>query len=134
MNTRIPSQQEYEMNERRRAMQEGNEIDRAPLAERKENAQRFYEAMRDDPAAVAERLGWLIDGNYGFGQMSMAKQIIASPRTNRVAALNGLVGTYEYRCPLRMVATAWKRLTTREKAMLDEALQVVIRAAENERE
>jgi hypothetical protein len=129
---RFPAMFEYEINEHRIAQKEGAEIDHLPLNERKENAQRFYEAMRDDPAAVAERLGWLIDGNYGAGQQSMARQIVLSPRMNRAAALNGLVGTYEYRCPARMVATAWKRLTAGQKAKLDSALQVVIRAAENE--
>lgn len=130
----IPSKQEYETNEIHRAQIEMDRIERAPLSERKEAAQDFYEAMRDDPATVAERLGWLLDGNYGYGQMVMAKRIVASPRMNREAALTNLVATFEWRCPQRMVAEAWKKLTAPQKKMLDAALKVVIAAAERAEE
>ena len=130
----IPSQQQYETQEILRAQGEMERLKRAPLSDRKEAAQSFYETMRDDPATVAERLGWLFDGNYGKGQQLMAQQILKSPRMNRAAALTNLVAAFDWQCPQDMVAAAWKKLTKPQQKMLDDVLQVVIKAAEREEE
>ena len=132
MNTRIPSEAEYEAREVSLAQREMAELEHAPLSERKEAAQDFYEAMRDDPARVAERIGWIFDGNYGRGHYIMARRILASPRMNRTAALTNIAAAADWRCPQRMVAAAWKRLTPPQKKMLYAAIQVVIKAAEAE--
>jgi hypothetical protein len=132
MSTRIPSEVEYEAREVALVQREMAELERAPLSERKDAAQAFYETMRDDPARVAERIGWIIDGNYGRGHYIMARRILASPRMNRAAALTNIAAAAEWRCPQRMVAAAWKKLTSPQKKMLDAAIQVVIKAAEAE--
>jgi hypothetical protein len=90
--------------------------------------------MRDDPARVAERVGWVFDGNYGRGYYRMAWDILARPRMNRAAALTNIVAACDWRCPQSMVAAAWKKLTASQQATLDAAIGVVIRAAENEKE
>ena len=130
----IPSQAEYERRERDEAARHEREIDRAPLSERKENQQNFFEAMRDDPALVAERVSWLLDGNYGYGAMTLAKQVLASPRTNRRAALVQSVAVFEGMCPRRMAVDAWKKLSSSQKSLLDQAVDVVIEAAEHPEE
>lgn len=114
-----------------RELAEVREIEGAPLEERREAREAFYQAMRD-PALVAERIGWLIDGNYGQGQMLQALRVLASPRMNRRAALTHMVGLYEWRCPGAFAAEAWKRLTASEKRALDAAVDVVIEHAEQE--
>jgi hypothetical protein len=134
MSTVIPSEAQYEAQEIAKAQREMAEVEHAPLRDRQYAAKEFYEAMRDDPARVAERIGWIFDGNYGKGHYLMARRILASPRMNRAAALTNIAAAADWQCPRSMVAAAWKKLTGPQKKMLDAAIQVVIKAAENEEE
>ncbi len=133
--TRIPSRQEYDMNEYRRYEADLREIDHAPLADRKAACNELYEAMRDTPALVAERVGWLLDGNYGKGAYDMAWRVMAQgPRANKVASLTQMTGAMEWRCPARMVVQAWKKLTPGEKTALDHAVRAALKSAQEERD
>lgn len=126
----LPTQAQYESNELAMARRDEEGINAAPLLERKENQERFLDAMTIDPALVAERIGWLIDGNYGYGPMLLAKRIVTSPRMNRVAALSQLICVFEWRCPRIMGVAAWKKLAVSQKAALKEAIDTVIAEAE----
>jgi 3-oxoacyl-[acyl-carrier-protein] synthase III len=128
----IPSQAEYEQRELREANQRLSEVERAPLADRKEAAAEFFEAMRDDPELVAERVGWLLGGNYDYGQMMMAKRVLGAPRMNRVAALTQMVAAFEWSSPGAMTRAAWKKLTKGQQAALERAVQGEIADAERE--
>lgn len=128
----IPTQAEYEQNELRAASRHEREIDQAPLNDRKEAQRRFFEVMWTQPGLVAERISWLLDGNYGWGAMKMAKQILASPRMNRRAALVQSIAVFEWMCPRRMAIDAWKKLAPAQKQLLDAAVDVVVEAAERE--
>lgn len=124
--------QEYD----RRSLDEANrhmqEVEKAPLSDRKEAQSEFLQAMKD-PALVAERLGWLFDGNYGRGEMMKARQILdMAKNANKTAALNQLIGAYEWQCPPAMAVAAWKKLSGSEKDMLKRAIEIVIEAAEKE--
>jgi len=130
----IPSQAEYESNERRRAMLDEQRIERAPLGDRREAQAAFLEAVATDPAAVAERIAWLIEGNYGYGQMQMARQVLGSPRMNRESALTQLAAVFEWQCPRRMAVEAWKKLTSSQKKALSQAVAVVVSEAERAEE
>jgi hypothetical protein len=70
--SRIPTQSEYERNERAMALKHEQQIDKAPLADRKDSQAQFLDAMRERPEIVGERLGWLFEGNYGYGAMMLA--------------------------------------------------------------
>ena len=126
----IPSQSEYEQREFNEANQKLREVETAPLAERKANATDFLAAMRDHPEIVAERVGWLLAGNYGFGSMQMAKRVLGSPRMNRSAALTHMVAAFEWSTPSAMAAAGWKKLTKGQQAALEKAVQKTIRDAE----
>lgn len=128
----MESQREYEHRSLAEADRHLREIERAPLAERKEAAANFLDAIRTDPALVAERLGWIIDGNYGYGEMMKAKQVVSNPRLNREAILVQMVAAYEWMTPGDMARAAWKKLTGKEKQALSAAVDVVITAAEAE--
>jgi hypothetical protein len=128
----IPSQAEYERRELDEANQRLREVERAPLADRKEAAAGFFEAMRDHPELVAERVGWLLDGNYGYGQMLMAKRVLGRPRMNRSAALTHMVAAFEWSTPSLMAMAGWKKLTKAQQAALEKAVQAEIRSAESE--
>lgn len=127
-----PSQAEYERRELSEAHKKIDELRRAPLAERKEAQAEFLKAMRDDPELVAERVGWLLDGNYGYGSMLLAKRVLGSPRMNRSAALTQMIGAFEWMTPDDMVRAAWKKLSAGEKAALETALQAAIASAQRE--
>ena len=126
----VPSQDEYERRERSEAQQKLREVEKAPLADRKEAAAEFLVAMRDHPGLVAERIGWLLDGNYGYGPMKMAKQVLESTRMNRRAALTHLIGAFEWSTPSAMAISGWKKLTEKQQAALDKAVDAAIRDAE----
>jgi hypothetical protein len=128
----LPSQSEYERRELQEAHQRLSEVERAPLADRKEAAAEFFEAMRDHPGLVAERVGWLLGGNYGYGQMLMAKRVLGSPRMNRVAALTQMVAAFEWSSPGAMTRASWKKLTKGQQAALERAVKGTIADAERE--
>jgi len=123
---------QYVSRELDEANRKAREVDSASLSERQEAREDFYRVMAEDPARVAERVGWIIDGTHGYGVMLQAKRIIASPRMNRRAALTHLVAIHEWNCPGKFAVDAWKKLTGEQKRTLDAALDVVIDAAEQE--
>ena len=126
----IPSQAEYEQQERHRMYVEEQRINQAPLGDRKAARDAFQEAMAEDPATVAERISWLLDGNYGSGQMVMAKEAVAAKRMNREALLTQMAGVFEWQCPRDMSLAAWTKLTPAQKKALSAAVAVVIKHAE----
>jgi len=130
--SRVPSNEEYESRELREADQRLREIERAPLADRKEAAAEFLVAMRDHPKLVAERIGWLLGGSYGYGSMLKAKRVLGSPRMNRSAALTHMVAAYEWQTPNAMAAAAWHKLTKGQQAALEKAVQAAIKSAEKD--
>ena len=128
----IPSQAEYERRELADAHKKLDEVKRAPLADRKEAAGEFLEAMRKDPEIVGERIGWLLAGNYGYGSMLLAKRVLGSPRSNRSAALTQMVGAFEWQSPEDMTRAVWKKLSASEKARLESVVQATILSAQSE--
>jgi hypothetical protein len=126
----IPSQAEYERNELNRADADEQRINRTPLRDRQEARASFQEAMATDPAVVAERISWLIDGHYGYGQMVLAKRVVANPRLNREAILNQMAGVFEWQCPRVLAQAAWGKLSPAQKKALSAAISVVVADAE----
>lgn len=105
------------------------EVEKAPLDERKEARDEFYRDMKHNPDTVGERVGWLLDGNYGYEEMKSAGRVLAmSKRANKVAQLAHMVGVLEWNCPPAMAVAAWKKLSPPEKDALDRA----VKAAMNE--
>jgi len=130
----IPSQADYERRELDDAARHEREVNRAPLADRREAQAEMLDAMANRPEVVAERVGWLLDGNYGYGPMLLAKRILHAKRMNRWAALVQEVGVREWACPRDMTRAAWKKMTKSQQTLLDAAVDVVIAAAEKEEE
>ena len=125
--------QEYERRSLAEAYRHLKGIEDAPLSERKDAQTEFLDAMKTDPGLIAERLGWLFDGNYGYGEMMKARQVLGmKANANKVASLNQLVGAYEWRCPPVMAVAAWKKLSAAEKDLLHRAIEIVIEEAKKE--
>jgi hypothetical protein len=120
----------YEQRERQIFHSDLTAVDRASLSDRKESCALFTEIMREQPDLVAERIGWLLDGNYGYGAMQAAKEVLKHKRMNRRAWLTHTIGALEWRCPQRMAIEGWKKLTAAEKKALDRAVDRAIESAE----
>lgn len=129
----METKQQYEDRAQVEAQRHLQEIERAPLSDRKEACADFLRAMASDPALVGERIGWLFDGNYGYGEMLLARRIVmASSRTNKRAQLTHLIGALEWQCPVAMAAASWKKLTKRQQQDLDAVLDTVLATALDE--
>ena len=112
------SHDEYLKNERARFFARRRVWESAPLADRKEAAAAYAHLLRN-PAALAERLGWLQNGDYGAAEKAATDEILSNSRLNRAAALGQLLAGVECQCPARAAAAAYKALTAEEKADAD---------------
>lgn len=70
---------EYEQREIRTFLSDVRRASQGSLEERKESAKEFLGTIDKDPGLVAERIGWLLGGNYGHGAAIRAEY------ANRVA-------------------------------------------------
>ena len=130
----MESQQEYENRSLREALASQREIERQSLADRRTAQAEYFGHMRDDPKHVAERAGWLLDGNYGYGEMLRAQRELARPRANHARELIYLTGIYEWACPPKNTAAAWKKLTAAQQRALDAAVKREISAWKKRKE
>ena len=114
---------DYEKREIAIARRQAQEVNAAPLVDRQAARDDFFEAMRDTPQIVGERVGWLLGGNYGFGPKWLAERVVFSRSRSKVAALTQMVGVFEWQSPERMTVQAWKRLTIDKKHNLARAVE-----------
>ena len=126
----MESQKQYDMRSRKEAYAHETEINSASLAERKEAQANWLDAMQNRPEVIADRLEWLLHGNYGRGEMMQARDIVMSPRMNRVAALSQRVALWEWLTPGQMAIAAWKKLTPAQQESLALKITRVIKKYE----
>lgn len=119
-------QKAYEDQELRLYVKQVEEITKAPLSDRKEAAKEWFEAMRDTPKTVAERVRWLLAGSYGYGSYVKARQVATSRNMNRVAALANMTAELEWQCPSRMASQEWGKLTPAQQQAVNNAVAHVI--------
>lgn len=122
----------YDIRELQTANAEAREIEKAPLAERREAQAEYLKAIttKDGLAWFKEQLEWMANGTYGRGVQIRVERILAGgPRTNKVAALGQLGAVYITRCPAEMAVTTWKKLTPTQKTALEKAIKSVIAKA-----
>ena len=124
----IETKHEYEQREAREFQRQLRDAERNPS--RRADAADFREQLAADPALVAERIGWLLNGSYGYGAMVAAKGVLSRKRMNRVAWLVQTVGALEWRCPRAASVKAWKSLSPSEKRKLAVAVKRAIKAGE----
>jgi hypothetical protein len=116
----------YEQREISEAQRHEREIDRASLSERKEAQAAYLDSLKKEPGTIAERVHWLATGNYGYGCMLLARDILTNPRANRVAGMAMLVAVHEWQCPRRMAADAWNKLTMAQQNKVNGAIEDAI--------
>jgi hypothetical protein len=114
----------YEQREINDAIRNEKMVDAAPLAVRKEAQQAFYDAIKTSPERVAERVGWLLEGQYGQGPMLQAHNFTS--RMNRPAAFSQMIAVLDHNCPRRMAVEAWKKLSKPQQAKLQRLIEAEI--------
>jgi len=127
MKTTIPTNAQYHAGEMKRHANHIARIERAPLADRQAARADFARTLADTDAAVA-RLGFLFLGNYGYGAMMAARDILARPRMNRIAALSQLVAAYEDSCPANFARDAYMALSLEQQRAIDAAFAAAIQS------
>jgi hypothetical protein len=130
--TRIPTQREYEDREAQMFYKQLEGVEKAPLAERKEAATEWGAALQSHPKTVAERVGWLLAGNYGYGSYVKARQVACSPRMNRVASLAQMIAALEWQAPSAMARSQFSKLSPQQKKTVNEAVAHEIKEWERE--
>jgi len=119
------NQATYESNEAKTLANQIARVERAPLHERREAKADFF-GLLTDPAILAQRVGWLFDGNYGFGAMMKARDIAARPKLNRIAGISQLIAALECLCSSDMARKAYMSLTDEQKNAANAAIQTEI--------
>lgn len=120
----LPAQSDYERREAQEYARQMREVEQGSLAERRESCANWSRAMAEDPHIVAERCGWLLDGNYGYGAMKAAQRVMVSHKgANKVATLSQMIAALEWQCPPRMAVAAWKKLSPAQKTRLQAAIK-----------
>lgn len=114
--------QAYETRCLNEAIAHEHNVNRNPLLERKENAGELGKYMATQPELVAQRIGWLLNGSYGYGEMLLAHRSVDS-RGDKVAQLTQLIAIYEWQCPATMAVAQWRKLSKKDQDTLKHAVQ-----------
>lgn len=132
----IPSQAEYE---RREAQMFQNDLRRVeaewrtlPRAEKADEEAKWLGAMAHDPKLVAERVGWLLAGNYGYGSYKAAHEVIRRPRMNQEGWLVQVIGALEWQVPIKTTQSLYNRLTKAQQTDLTGAVRREIEVRKEE--
>lgn len=101
--------------------------ERGTPAEKRKANQQWKDALANDPALIAERVGWLLAGHYGKGAYDAAWNRVRSKYVKpsfwlleTIAALEWLVGKRAHNATLRKVPPA------RQHAVFD-AIECTVR-------
>jgi hypothetical protein len=99
------------------------DAERGSLRQRQEARAEFAKDMAGDPALVAERVGWLLQGNYGKGSYDAAREVARNKRMNRAAWMTMTIGALEWHCPRAFTAAAYNKMTEAQKQRLNHLIE-----------
>jgi hypothetical protein len=122
----METEREYAAREKRMFRAQIADTEKQPLRDRQEARSEFREVMAQHPDRVAERIAWILEGNYGFGAYTEAREVVVNKRMNRAAWFVSMVGALDHSCPPEFTMGAWKTLTAAQKKNLDVAVMAVI--------
>jgi hypothetical protein len=133
--TLITADDEYDQQELSRHYKETKQLEKQPSEELGENEKEWFTDMAKHPELIAERIGWLLSGNYGRGPMIKAEQILSmNKNANKVAGLSILIAGCEWRVPGRRAVVMWKKLSTAQQQNLKKAIEKEIEDYNAEKE
>ena len=120
------SQAEYERIERERFNRDLDAPKHLGHRERKENRSEFREDCQERPDIVAERVSWLIAGNYGYGCYQQARLMLENKRMNRRSWFCQIIAALEWQITRDDAIKVWKELTKEQRDRLDGLLDDVV--------
>jgi hypothetical protein len=123
----METQREYETRELRSLAAQLAACVNAPLADRKEAQAEWRKALVEAPDMIAERVGWLIEGCYGFGAYLRAQESLKS-RGNRPAQLALLLAPLDFQCPQAMARAAFASITEEQQERVTALIALEIEA------
>lgn len=109
------------------------QLSKEPLAVRQGMREEWRYSITSEPETVAERVGWLLAGNYSQESYSAAWAVLAG-RGNHVAALGIMIAALEWQCPPAFARGAWRSLTPEQQERVNAAIQGAINSAIQARE
>jgi len=116
--------QEYILNELRLLNNQINELSKLSKSEKQENKQNLLETWIKYPEVFADRIGWILNGTYGYGAMYRAIQLADNKRCNRIAGLSIILSAIEYGVTSDNSIKAWKTLSKEQQEKLASLIQV----------
>jgi hypothetical protein len=116
--------QDYETNELRIAIRDEERVVQSPLADRQEGLRDYVEMATQFPNELAQRVQWMLEGNYGKGQQLMCER--TTTRMNRAAQFAQAIAVWEFSTTRDMARKAWRKFTDAQKKLLDGAVNAVI--------
>jgi len=124
-NSGIPSREEYENYEHRLFLKQLQEVEDLPLSERRENRIEYVNDLTNNPEIIIDRIGWIINGTYGFGPYNAFKKL--SKRMNRRAWLFIVLAAIEWGVSNEFSRGVWndlpKELQNKINAGIDEEIK-----------
>ena len=117
------AQQKYEMDEHNRMVKHMNRLLSLPSCERLESALELLASLKDIEHYITS-VEHLLAGNFGYGPYKYIWDIIENhPQMNHVALVAKLVAAYEFNVGHYDAIKAYKKLTPKEQATINNAIQ-----------
>ena len=127
---------QYHDQEMKRAHDRIQLVEKSPLKDKREACQEWTETLKL-PDVLTRNTEWLLDGNYGHGEMLLALGAISGKR-NKIAGIVHLLAAFDDLCPASFSTKAWKSLGPEEQQAADSAILLGIenylKAKEEERQ
>lgn len=105
------------------------EVENNTLEERKEGYKNYSDALENNQEWLAEKIGWLIDGSYGYGSYTIAREVVQNNRANKRAWLGVTIAALEYHCPNNYARKAWNNLSADKQASMNALIDKEIESA-----
>ena len=110
-----------EMRERGRYVADLERVAGLPLVDRQENRETFRRDCETSPALVCERIGWLLNGSYGYGSHAAARQVLGS-RMNKRAWLFVTIAALEWQVPNGFARQVWNGLSAEAQRAINSGI------------
>lgn len=110
---------QYHDQQMNRAYNHLEQIEKAPLDERREARKEWTETLKLLDI-LTRNTEWLLGGNYGYGEMQLALKALEKKQKHVYIAR--LLAAFDDGCPARFAALAWKTLTPEEQQAANMAI------------
>jgi len=115
----IPTQKEYEEREIKMYFRQLEGVEKSSKQDRIYGFKSMLETVKNDPAIIAERITWILNGSYGFGAYIMSKRILKETK-NPNYHLFHILAHLEYLTSDYYASKIYRSLSKQEQDNLNE--------------